>query len=336
MTRTFKRYFVPHPENDHRPYFLRTEMAFGLIAIAVIGQVLFLGQYWQVGGRSLMGDISTSVLVSQSNAQRVEQGLGGLTVNPILVRAAQAKASDMAAKGYFAHQSPDGSQPWDWIRSAGYVYRVAGENLAVNFVDSSDVTSAWMASPAHRANILSPKYTEIGIATAVGTYKGREAVYVVQMFGTPATFAPVAKAAELETPTVQPPAPKHATVPQKVAAAVKPKVLPQATVAAPAASTTAPAAVSSTEPLAMTPLPIAVAQAQAPEQTSVPLPTKRSLQFFYALLATLVALAVLLKVFVKAHIRHPRLILNGIGVLVVITGLAWITEYVTLARALIG
>ena len=49
---------------------------------------------------------------------------------------------------------------------------IAGENLAVNFSDSQDVTNAWMNSPEHRANILNGDFTQIGIATAQGTYKG--------------------------------------------------------------------------------------------------------------------------------------------------------------------
>lgn len=105
--------------------------------------------------------------------------------NDLLSAAAQLKANDMAAKGYFAHVSPDGKTPWYWIDKVGYSYDYAGENLAVNFIDSADVSNAWMASPTHRANILNPVFKEVGTATAVGTYKGRNAIFVVQLFGTP-------------------------------------------------------------------------------------------------------------------------------------------------------
>jgi hypothetical protein len=55
----------------------------------------------------------------------------------------------------------------------------------VRFIDSTDVVNAWMASPTHRANIVKPVYTEIGVGVAEGTYQGQPATYVVQYFGAP-------------------------------------------------------------------------------------------------------------------------------------------------------
>jgi hypothetical protein len=110
-----------------------------------------------------------------------------LKVNPVLERAAQLKADDMAAKGYFAHNSPEGLTPWHWFKAAGYNFVYAGENLAVRFYDSVDVVRAWMDSPGHRANILNSHFTEIGIGIAEGTFEGRPTVFVVQMFGSPAS-----------------------------------------------------------------------------------------------------------------------------------------------------
>ncbi len=129
--------------------------------------------------------IYASVLVSLTNQDRVKNNLGELTVNPLLEKAAQMKADDMAQKSYFSHNTPDGKTPWYWLEQAGYNYKYAGENLAVNFNDSEEVQTAWMNSRGHFLNIVNPKYTEIGIATSTGMYKGREAVFVVQMFGTP-------------------------------------------------------------------------------------------------------------------------------------------------------
>ncbi len=139
--------------------------------------------------------VVTSRLVSLTNGDRSDQGLGTLTVNPVLVAAAQAKADHMAANSYFAHTSPDGSTSWSWFNKAGYRFAYAGENLAVDFTDSGDVNRAWLNSPTHRANIMNGKFTEIGIATAEGTYQGRKTVFVVQMFGTPQQSAASAQAA---------------------------------------------------------------------------------------------------------------------------------------------
>lgn len=130
--------------------------------------------------------VVSAILVDLANADRASQQIPALQVNPLLVAAAQAKANDMAAKGYFAHTSPDGVEPWHWFEEAGYTFEHAGENLAVDFSDSSDVERAWMNSPTHRENILDGKFTEIGIATAQGIYKGRLTTFVVQEFGSPA------------------------------------------------------------------------------------------------------------------------------------------------------
>jgi uncharacterized protein YkwD len=125
------------------------------------------------------------VLVNLTNQNRVAANVSELKVSPILEKAAQMKADDMAAKGYFAHNTPEGLTPWYWFEQAGYKYIYAGENLAVNFEDSEDVETAWMNSRGHFLNIMNPNFTEIGIATSTGIYKGRQAIFVVQMFGAP-------------------------------------------------------------------------------------------------------------------------------------------------------
>jgi len=134
-------------------------------------------------------------MVLETNADRALQSIPELTVNPLLEEAARQKAKDMAEKGYFSHVGPDGEQPWKWLRGVGYYYLSAGENLAINFTDSKDVTDAWMNSPAHRTNMLSGNFTEIGIGTAEGMYKGKETTFVVQFFGKPYQ-SPTARFAE--------------------------------------------------------------------------------------------------------------------------------------------
>lgn len=97
----------------------------------------------------------------------------------------------MAARGYFSHDTPEGKKPWQWIDEVGYEYQYSGQNLAVNFTESKEVQEAWMNSPTHRANIVKPQYTEIGIGTAEGMYKGEKVTFVVQFFATPMKAAPV-------------------------------------------------------------------------------------------------------------------------------------------------
>ena len=152
-----------------------------MVLIILIGSVPVLRN-------SVLDSISAiygAVLVNLTNQNRIAANISELKVSPILEKAAQMKADDMASKNYFAHNTPEGLTPWYWFDQAGYKYIYAGENLAVNFEDSEDVETAWMNSKTHWLNIMNPKFKEIGIATSTGLYKGRQAVFVVQMFGAP-------------------------------------------------------------------------------------------------------------------------------------------------------
>ena len=169
------------------PRYLKHEVVLGTAALVVC---LFVAagvveRMVREMGSPYVAAVISAVLVDLANNDRAALALPELKVNPVLAAAAQAKANDMAAKSYFSHTSPEGFDSWHWFKEAGYDYQYAGENLAVNFSESSDVEKAWMSSPTHRDNIMSSKYAEIGIATAVGTYKGKTVTFAVQMFGTP-------------------------------------------------------------------------------------------------------------------------------------------------------
>jgi hypothetical protein len=138
-----------------------------------------------VSNNSKLAAILSSTLVQLTNEERSKFTLGTLQENELLTKAANLKAEDMATKGYFAHISPEGKKPHNWLQDVGYVYQYAGENLAVNFADSEDVTIAWMNSPTHKANIVKPVYTEIGIGTATGTFEGKKTIFVAQVFANP-------------------------------------------------------------------------------------------------------------------------------------------------------
>lgn len=180
-------HFVPHRTNAYRPHILRRGwLVFFLALVLATEGFLVASLVARQSGGSFLANVLASELEVYTNEERVQNNVTQLTDNTLLDQAAEAKAKDMAAKGYFAHLSPDGRQPWDFIAATGYDYQYAGENLAVRFVDSKDVVNAWMASPTHRANIVKPVYRDIGIGIAEGMYKGTPATYVVQYFGTPA------------------------------------------------------------------------------------------------------------------------------------------------------
>lgn len=143
-------------------------------------------------------DYSAGTLVSMTNSARAREGMGALTVNSELTSAAYNKAQDMLENQYFAHTSPQGKTPWDFIKSAGYDYVYAGENLAIGYTDAGELFSAWLASATHRENILNPNFREIGIAVVSGSYEGQETIFVAQEFGTP-TGAPASEVASENT-----------------------------------------------------------------------------------------------------------------------------------------
>ncbi len=117
-------------------------------------------------------------IVALTNESRRQAGLPPVAVDERLVAAARAKLFDMLKQDYFAHRTPDGRQPWAFMQAAGYRFQMAAENLAKGYHDEPELQQAWMKSRGHRANILNPHFTEIGVADANGI--------VVVMFARPA------------------------------------------------------------------------------------------------------------------------------------------------------
>jgi hypothetical protein len=150
----------------------------GIIALFLVAGSL----EWSVR-TALASEITPERVVELVNEERVRQGLAVLVVDERLQRAAEAKARDMEEGEYFAHVSPRGVTPWHWIDQSGYVYRYAGENLAIRFVSAEEQHAAWMKSLKHRENIVSPKYQDIGVAVRTVTREDIPVVVVVQMFG---------------------------------------------------------------------------------------------------------------------------------------------------------
>jgi uncharacterized protein YkwD len=117
-------------------------------------------------------------IVALTNESRRRAGLPPVVVDERLTAAARAKLFDMLKRDYFDHRAPDGRQPWAFMQAAGYRYQMAAENLAKGYDHEPEVQQAWMKSRGHRANILNPRFTEIGVADANGI--------IVVMFARPA------------------------------------------------------------------------------------------------------------------------------------------------------
>lgn len=134
---------------------------------------------------AMFADVLSSALVLETNDFRSTNNESALIENPLLTKAAQMKADDMAKLEYFSHIAPNGDKPWVWFNKVGYKYSYAGENLAVDFTESEDVAEGWINSAKHKANLLNTNFTEIGVGVAKGMYEGHKTIYVVQFFGKP-------------------------------------------------------------------------------------------------------------------------------------------------------
>lgn len=180
-------HFIPHARNNYHPHVL-SHRSLSLMSGMLVALKIFTLTAVTIGpvAPAFSSAITTANIISLTNDSRSEFSLSPLAENSRLDNAAQTKANDMLAKGYFSHNTPDGKTPWDFIVAAGYNYIMAGENLAVNFTEAENVETAWMNSPGHKANILNKDYEEIGIGISQGEYQGHNAIFVVQMFGTPA------------------------------------------------------------------------------------------------------------------------------------------------------
>jgi hypothetical protein len=122
-------------------------------------------------------------IVVLTNEIRSNLGLNILKENTKLSESAYNKAQDMLVEQYFAHISPKKKGLDYWLRKGGYVYDIAGENLAMGFSDAADVVNAWTQSKTHYANMIDPSFKEIGIGISSGSYQGFDTTFVAQFFG---------------------------------------------------------------------------------------------------------------------------------------------------------
>jgi uncharacterized protein YkwD len=126
------------------------------------------------------------------NRERAKHGLPALRRNAVLEATAQRYSEDMDRLHFFAHEAPNGSDPGERMRAAGYPVSTSlvGENLywgAAQHAPPARAMRGWMESPGHRANVLRPQFTEVGVGV---TYDGpfyvgsrRAAIYTTNFGG---------------------------------------------------------------------------------------------------------------------------------------------------------
>lgn len=306
MKKVFKDYFIPHEGNEHKPHFFGWENTIFILCVALFLEILFLVNiFWVLPRTHYAASILPGVMINLTNRERVENGGQALQTNATLARAAQMKAEDMARRGYFSHEGPSGELPWEWFERVSYDFVHAGENLAINFVDSEDVVEAWMRSETHKRNIVNGSFTEIGIGVAKGKYQGRDAVFVVQFFGTPRAkaAAPAGVKNDSKPNTSLPKTESLENIENEIVA-----------------------------PVASVPELKRGFQGLLGELLSAP---HTLVTGIYTLLGTMIILAILLMIFVKIRIQHPRLIVNGAVMLLMMGSLIMLNHYLTQSQVII-
>ena len=121
-------------------------------------------------------------LLHRGNHERSRAEQRPLRADAKLCQAARDNARNMARHQKLDHDL-DGQTPADRITKAGYQARAWGENISWGQKDSAGALATWMNSPPHKANLLNPEFTEIGVGIATDT-QGRK--YYVQVFAAPA------------------------------------------------------------------------------------------------------------------------------------------------------
>jgi uncharacterized protein YkwD len=110
-------------------------------------------------------------MLEMINKERAKEGLSPLKADPQETIVARAHSKDMFARGYFAHENPEGKDPFDRMKEAKVRFTTAGENLAL--AQSLEIAHTnLMNSPGHRANIMNPAFSRVGIGIQDGGFYG--------------------------------------------------------------------------------------------------------------------------------------------------------------------
>jgi uncharacterized protein YkwD len=138
-------------------------------------------------------DLQAQVLAAINELRRA-QGLRELQLNGALSRAALGHSFSMAKHGYFGHSGWNGSPFWQRIkpnyRPQPTSYWGVGENMlwASPDLSADQAIEMWLASPAHRKNLLTPAWREVGLGavralSAPGVYEGLDVTILTADFG---------------------------------------------------------------------------------------------------------------------------------------------------------
>jgi uncharacterized protein YkwD len=141
--------------------------------LAVIAALVLVLPATALGGSTR----AESSLLREMNRVRAEHGLGRLSADSHLQRAARAHSTEMIGANVFQHGAFSSR-----MAQFNVTGRLAGENLAWGTGargTAQGIVAAWLASPEHRANLLRSSFTRVGISDLVGAFRGYSGAHVV-------------------------------------------------------------------------------------------------------------------------------------------------------------
>lgn len=148
------------------------------------------GRKVRSGADAMQSAVEMLELVNEARAQ--DRRCGGtryaaappLRYSQTLERASVDHARDMARRGYFDHHTPEGITPTERLARTGYRWTLTGENLAKGRMTPVEAMRGWLGSAGHCANIMDPRFTEMGFGLAAADDREGE-LYWVQTFAVP-------------------------------------------------------------------------------------------------------------------------------------------------------
>jgi uncharacterized protein YkwD len=143
------------------------------------GYVQYAVSVGQLG--ALDAGANEQIIFELTNMFRARHGVAALAWNDQLAAAARLHGADMAARAYFAHNTPEGLTPGDRITNAGYTWRTYGENIDAGYLNGVMAVDGWINSSGHRSNMLGSAFRELGAGWTASS--GRYRAYGVQCFG---------------------------------------------------------------------------------------------------------------------------------------------------------
>lgn len=117
------------------------------------------------------------------NIERANAGAAPLVLDEALCNAANMRAIEMDCTGVFGHKRPNGNSCFEVYDICNVEWQSAcGENIAAGQATPEEVMKSWLSSAGHKANILSPEYTKMGLGYSVGLSNGQYRGYWAQEF----------------------------------------------------------------------------------------------------------------------------------------------------------